>query len=754
MDKGGVRTVPTVPTVRAMLSYIPPDLPHADWVRVAMAVKDGLNGEGFDVFDAWSRDGHTYDAAACRDAWNSIKADGAVTFATLCGMAKDHGWKPNSEAYQETEAERQERERKRRELAEREAKKKARTQADAAKNAAKIYGLAKPAAKPGYLEMKGESPVSGLREIEAGAALKIRSFGPNIKPDAGLLLLIPMYGPDGKLCGLEAIDAKGNKGFMAGCKKGVFIIGAIEPGKPVGVVEGLATGLSVYRATGYAVAVAFDAGRLRAVAEAIRAEHSAVRLIVCGDRGNGQAKAEAAALAVDGLVAVPQFPEESTGTDWNDLAALSGVDVVRSQIAAATIQAAPIHGAADFGQSHQPRKKTDLITAADLCAKHFNPVRWIVPGLLPAGLTILAGAPKTGKSWFALDLAIAGATGGAVLGKVQVDPGDVLYLALEDNQRRLKSRLLKRLGGESAPDNLELATQWARLDQGAVDRLKEWLIGHPAARLIVIDTLARIRPPSNAKNNTYESDYAVGVELLQLAAEYNVAIVLVHHTRKGEADDPLELISGSTGLTGGVDNVMVLQRVRGTDDATLFVTGRDIENENKYGLSWDSQIAAWRVTGEGPHVGLSPERRAVFDIVAEHGPINGREVTQLLHPGVEITRESKEWKATRRLFGKLEDAGLIQNTTNGYALTARSGKPAIPEFPPDPVEPDKAGTERAVGNADSAIAQSVPPTKLVRCSNCANWRDRCVAGMEVSDSNFLRVCGVFKPPVIVQPSYT
>jgi hypothetical protein len=321
-------------------------------------------------------------------------------------------------------------------------------------------------------------------------------------------------------------------------------------------------------------------------------------------------------------------------------------------------------GKAGAGQG--PRKNADIINAADLCKKEFAPVLWVVPGLLPAGVAILAGAPKTGKSWLALDFGIAVAVGGAVLGKVQVDPGDVLYLALEDNQRRLKSRLLKRLGTDLAPANMELATEWARIDQGAADRLNEWLIGHPAARLIIIDTLARIRPPSKAKDSLYESDYAIGAALLRLASDHDVSIVLIHHTRKGGAEDPLELISGSTGLTGGVDNVMVLQRVRGTDEASLFVTGRDIENEAKYALAWDSRMAAWTVTGEGPHVGLSPERRAVFDIIAKYGPITGRDITSVLRPGVAITKDCKEWSSVRFLLKKLTDAGLIQNTSQGY----------------------------------------------------------------------------------------
>lgn len=414
----------------------------------------------------------------------------------------------------------------------------------------------------------------------------------------------------------------------------------------------------------------------------------------------------------------------------------------------------------------------DLVSAADLLAKDFKPVKWTIPGLLPVGVTLLAGAPKTGKSWLVLDFGIAVASGGAVLGKVQVDPGAVLYLALEDNQRRLKSRLSKRLGGAPAPDGMTFSTVWPRLDQGAIDRLADWLAEHPDTALIVLDTLARIRPPSKGRDSLYTEDYAIGAPLLQLAAAHEVAIVLVHHTRKGEAEDPLELISGSTGLTGGVDNIMVLRRTRGTNEATLFVTGRDIENEAEYGLTWDAQIAGWTVTGQGPHVGLSPERRAVFDIVADHGPIEGRDITSLLHPGVAITRDSKEWRAVRKLLKALESSSLIHKTTGGFVVygstsstgsTQSTSSTGSTQGRPEPsgsnVEPggtdgvDGGSTLQApdgVGSGECGTGWNqwnrIPEnqgTRLVTCRACGHWRDRCAEGENATDPEFPRTCPKF-----------
>jgi RecA-family ATPase len=226
--------------------------------------------------------------------------------------------------------------------------------------------------------------------------------------------------------------------------------------------------------------------------------------------------------------------------------------------------------------------KPETVTAADLMAAELPPVRWGVRGVLPEGVTLLAGKPKLGKSWLALGLCAAVGAGGVALGTRQVEQGDVLYLALEDNRRRLQKRLGKMLRGP-APEGLEIAISWPKLDEGGVEALEAWLREHREARLVVVDTLAKIRPRTRGQN-VYQEDYAALEELLPLAAEHEVAIVVVHHTRKMAAADPLDEISGSTGLTGGVDGVLVLKRDRGKADAVLHVDGRDIEEPAEYAL--------------------------------------------------------------------------------------------------------------------------------------------------------------------------
>src|SRR5215472_3812508 len=150
-----------------------------------------------------------------------------------------------------------------------------------------------------------------------------------------------------------------------------------------------------------------------------------------------------------------------------------------------------------------------LITAAELQTKQFKPVRIILPDLIPEGVTILAGKPKVGKSWFALDVCMAVADSSRfVLGDKRPIHGDVLYLALEDNQRRLKKRIDKIAQGQTRwSDRLQMHTEWKRVDQGGLEDIEEWAKSVKDPRLIWIDTLAKIRPVASRNEPAYTADY-------------------------------------------------------------------------------------------------------------------------------------------------------------------------------------------------------------------------------------------------------
>jgi hypothetical protein len=255
-------------------------------------------------------------------------------------------------------------------------------------------------------------------------------------------------------------------------------------------------------------------------------------------------------------------------------------------------------------------------TATELARATFKEPKWAIPDLLPAGLAILAGRPKLGKSWLALGWAIDIPLGSPVLRKIDAPRGETLYLALEDGPRRMQERMTLMLGEAKAPPGFHVATEWPRTNEGGIDLLHEWLTKHPAARLVVVDTFKRVRPIEKNSQRLYDLDYDAIQPLAQLALEHNIAILPVFHTRKGESTDPLEMVSGTLGLSGAADCVMVLRRERGQADASLFVTGRDVE-EQDLALRWERQdVLGWALLGDAEQFRRSQERQAILGALA------------------------------------------------------------------------------------------------------------------------------------------
>ena len=213
-------------------------------------------------------------------------------------------------------------------------------------------------------------------------------------------------------------------------------------------------------------------------------------------------------------------------------------------------------------------------------------------------MTLLAGKPKKGKTWMALDIAVAVAAPRICLGDFVPVHGDVLYIALEDNPRRLQRRLKHILvhDDEAWPERLTFAFNWRRLNEGGVDDLAEWLDEHSEARLIVIDTFAAVRALS--KDYGYNEDYSALAGLQRFAGERGIAVLVVHHLRKAGADDFGDEISGTLGLTAAVDGYLVL---RGDgNDVELCLRSRDIE-ERKYGATFNKETCRWTLDRSSEH---------------------------------------------------------------------------------------------------------------------------------------------------------
>ncbi|MEC5324358.1 AAA family ATPase [Aurantimonas sp. A3-2-R12] len=257
------------------------------------------------------------------------------------------------------------------------------------------------------------------------------------------------------------------------------------------------------------------------------------------------------------------------------------------------------------------------IDADTLLGMTFSPVKYVVPGYLAEGLTLLGGRPKLGKSWLALGFCVAVASGGSTLG-VECEPGDVLYCALEDNQRRLQDRLrtvIPRLKSmRPSLSRLRLQTEAPKVGAGLVEMLDAWRQSVADPRLIVIDTLAMVRPPKKGNQDAYSADYEAISPLQRFASEHRIAVIAVTHVRKAEADDPLEMISGTNGLTGAADSTMVLSR--DSDGAKLYGRGRDVEEIEKALRFEDGR---WTALGDADDVKRSGERRKIMAAMNDAG---------------------------------------------------------------------------------------------------------------------------------------
>lgn len=251
-----------------------------------------------------------------------------------------------------------------------------------------------------------------------------------------------------------------------------------------------------------------------------------------------------------------------------------------------------------------------IVSAADLQRRVFPPIRWIVPGLVPEGLTLLCGKPKLGKSWLAMDTGLAVSRGGHTLGR-RCDMGAVLYLAMEDNERRLKARLERVAGNSKWPTEFQFATEWPRVDMGGLVQIEAWLDRSPNARLVIVDTLATVRPPSRSSDSVHGSDYAALRGLHAIANARGIGVVVVHHVRKADAEDPFDTVSGSTGLTGAADTTLILTRREAEGGTVLYGRGRDLE-EVEQAVEFDAETCRWRDLGDPAEAFASDTRQAIF----------------------------------------------------------------------------------------------------------------------------------------------
>jgi hypothetical protein len=235
-----------------------------------------------------------------------------------------------------------------------------------------------------------------------------------------------------------------------------------------------------------------------------------------------------------------------------------------------------------------------VVTAAELSHKNFPELVEFVAGIIQEGFGIVAGPPKLGKSWFTLVVALAVAAGGHAFGKLKCEPRPVLLLALEDSERRLQTRIKAVYGSDIPPHKLHILT---RVGPGLlIPTISAWLLHHPTG-LVILDTLGRARQQRRPGADAYLEDYKAGVELKNIVDAFpGSALLGVHHTRKAASGDFVDDLSGTLGLAGSADYVLVLRRPRQSNDATLQITGRDAP-EGEYAFTVEG--GRWILAGNG-----------------------------------------------------------------------------------------------------------------------------------------------------------
>jgi hypothetical protein len=235
-----------------------------------------------------------------------------------------------------------------------------------------------------------------------------------------------------------------------------------------------------------------------------------------------------------------------------------------------------------------------LRNGAWLDAQEFPPLSYAVPGLIPEGSVLLVGAPKIGKSWLVLAVGLAASEGGKALG-IEIPKRPVLYAALEDGDRRLQDRCRRLLVGDKIPPEFQYLT---RIEPGRVgDTIATWLQwNQQPPPLVILDTLGKVLPPAMPNETTYQRDYRVGTALKRIVDTYPGATLLVnHHQRKASAEDFVDAVSGTAGLAGAADTIIVLSRDRQEASGLLKVTGRDVA-EGEYAVSFKDG-AVWELEG-------------------------------------------------------------------------------------------------------------------------------------------------------------
>jgi len=558
--------------IEAALTYIPAH-DRDVWWKVGMSVKSELGEEGFPLWSEWGASADTYKQADARAVWKSLKASGPVTIASLFGLAKEHGYRPEHPARPIDPAEMMRRARERQEAERIERENTEASHREAAKKAVDLWSKANPHPDPNhaYLVRKGGLPPLGIRQMDNA-------------------LVVPVHGADKALTGLQFIQPDGQKRFITGTRKaGSWCVLKPEGIPPTDwsiilVAEGWATAASLHTATGHPAFIAFDCGNLSTVARYIRAQFPAARLLVCADddaHGKGQNLARLAAQQNNGMAIIPKWegipnmtPElQAQATDFNDLHRLAGLDAVRAQIDEAVNDwqqehAEPANDSPEEGEHRQrtgkrekpPIKPAKAYSIAEFLSITLPPrINLLSPWMPAQGLAMVYAPRGIGKTFFGLNVAYAVASGGSFLCWKAEAPMRVMYIDGEMPAVTMQERLASIVNSheaEAAGDDLLIVTpdmqdgepmpDLSTLEgQAAIAPLLE------GVRLIVVDNISTLCR-TGTENESDSWDVVQMWALKQRSAGRSV--LFVHHAGKTGAQ------RGTSKREDVLDTVIALRR--------------------------------------------------------------------------------------------------------------------------------------------------------------------------------------------------
>jgi len=307
-------------------------------------------------------------------------------------------------------------------------------------------------------------------------------------------------------------------------------------------------------------------------------------------------------------------------------------------------------------QDELKNNQKKILSASELIKLNLPKVKWIINDVLPSGLTILAGRPKSGKSFLALDLGITVTSGSNFLGKYKSNVSNVLYISNEDSYNRLQDRinkiiLSKAIDDQSSLENIYTDTDFPILNDYGLSVLKNIII-EKQIDLVIIDTFFKQAYFPKGNKNYYAKEYETTGILQTFARETNICMLLVHHTRKGVVDNISDAILGTTGISGSADTIWIVDKQTGK--TILEIEGKDVEPQS---LSIEFKDFIWQYKGEYIENFLTPERKEILALIIKTGrPMQTSEIANSL---------GKQSNNISTLLKKMVSEGVIKNVSYG-----------------------------------------------------------------------------------------